>query len=66
MRFFIPPFTSSQSSTTRRNKSTRGRLKPLPFFHKFGFVIAEHRSPVVRGVVVPNALMRKQLVSPGG
>ena len=30
-----------------------------PFFRKFGFVIVEERSPVVRGTVVPNALMRR-------
>jgi putative acetyltransferase len=34
-----------------------------PFFAKFGFAIVEQRSPVVRGVVVPNALMHKQLAS---
>jgi putative acetyltransferase len=33
-----------------------------PFFQKFGFVVIERRAPVVRGVVVPNALMRKGLV----
>lgn len=30
-----------------------------PFFARFGFQIIEHRSPVIRGVTVPNALMRK-------
>ena len=30
-----------------------------PFFAKFGFVVVEHRSPEVRGVIVPNALMRR-------
>jgi putative acetyltransferase len=34
-----------------------------PFFHRFGFVVVEQRSPVIRGVVVPNALMRKQLLA---
>ncbi len=33
-----------------------------PFFRTFGFVIVEERSPVVRGVAVPNALMHKDLV----
>jgi putative acetyltransferase len=33
-----------------------------PFFENFGFVTVEQKSPVVRGVVVPNALMRKRLV----
>lgn len=33
-----------------------------PFFEKFGFVIVEQTSPIVRGVVVPNARMRKRLV----
>ncbi len=32
-----------------------------PFFEKHGFVIVEQRLPVVRGVVIPNALMRKAL-----
>ncbi len=32
-----------------------------PFFAKFGFAVVEQRSPVIRGVVVPNARMRKQL-----
>jgi putative acetyltransferase len=34
-----------------------------PFFGKFGFMVMEHRTPVLRGVVVPNALMRKELAS---
>ena len=32
-----------------------------PFFEKFGFVVVEQRTPTVRGVVVPNARMRKSL-----
>lgn len=32
-----------------------------PFFEKFGFNIVEQRTPELRGVVVPNALMRKHL-----
>ncbi len=32
-----------------------------PFFEHFGFHIVEQRSPVIRGVVVPNAAMRKTL-----
>lgn len=32
-----------------------------PFFGKFGFRIVEERAPVVRGVVVPNARMRRVL-----
>lgn len=32
-----------------------------PLFERFGFVVVEHRSPVTRGVVVPNAFMRKSL-----
>jgi putative acetyltransferase len=32
-----------------------------PFFEKFGFVVVEQKSPVVNGVVVPNARMRKPL-----
>lgn len=32
-----------------------------PFFRHWGFSIVEERQPVVRGVVIPNALMRKEL-----
>jgi putative acetyltransferase len=32
-----------------------------PFFAKFGFVVVEHLYPEVRGVVVPNALMRRNV-----
>jgi len=38
-------------------------LTAQPFFERFGFVIVEQRSPVIRGVVVPNAFMRKELAS---
>jgi putative acetyltransferase len=30
-----------------------------PFFQRFGFVVVEQRMPVIRGVELPNALMRK-------
>jgi putative acetyltransferase len=30
-----------------------------PFFERFGFQVVEQRVPVIRGVEVPNALMRK-------
>jgi putative acetyltransferase len=30
-----------------------------PFFQSFGFAVVEQRSPVIRGVKVPNAFMRK-------
>lgn len=33
-----------------------------PFFSHFGFKIVAQREPVIRGVAVPNALMRKDLV----
>jgi putative acetyltransferase len=33
-----------------------------PFFEHFGFEVLEQRSPVIRGVVVPNALMGKTLL----
>ncbi|GED22956.1 GNAT family N-acetyltransferase [Halomonas halmophila] len=36
-------------------------LTAQPFFEKFGFCIIERRAPELRGVVVPNALMRKVL-----
>jgi putative acetyltransferase len=32
-----------------------------PFFERFGFVVVEQRKSVIRGVEVPNALMRKGL-----
>jgi putative acetyltransferase len=32
-----------------------------PFFQYWGFAIIEARQPVVRGVIVPNALMKKDL-----
>ena len=32
-----------------------------PLFRRYGFVVVERKEPVVRGVVVPNALMRKDL-----
>ena len=32
-----------------------------PFFERFGFQIVEQRIPVIRGVEVPNALMRKSI-----
>jgi putative acetyltransferase len=32
-----------------------------PFFARHGFEIVEQRSPILRGIVVPNALMRKSL-----
>ncbi|MGM9481407.1 GNAT family N-acetyltransferase [Roseateles sp. NT4] len=34
-----------------------------PFFEKFGFRVVEQRSPVLRGVVIPNALMHKEMTS---
>ncbi|CBL47211.1 Hypothetical protein HDN1F_36280 [gamma proteobacterium HdN1] len=36
-------------------------LTAQPFFSKFGFHVVEHRFPKRRGVVIPNALMRKIL-----
>ena len=35
-----------------------------PFFLRHGFVVVEQRSPVRRGVVIPNALLRKSLAPP--
>jgi len=32
-----------------------------PFFEKFGFAVTEQRSPVIRGVTIPNARMCKHL-----
>lgn len=32
-----------------------------PFFARFGFAVVEQRAPVIRGVVVPNALMRCEM-----
>jgi putative acetyltransferase len=36
-------------------------LTAQPFFERFGFMVIEQRKPVVRGIEVPNALMRKNL-----
>ncbi len=33
------------------------------FFEHFGFLVVAQRSPVIRGVIVPNASMRKDLVA---
>jgi putative acetyltransferase len=32
-----------------------------PFFKRWGFTIVKERQPVVRGIVIPNAFMRKEL-----
>jgi putative acetyltransferase len=32
-----------------------------PFFAKFGFIVMAQRSPEIRGVIVPNALMSRRL-----
>jgi putative acetyltransferase len=32
-----------------------------PFYEKSGFTVVERREPVIRGVVIPNALMRLEL-----
>jgi putative acetyltransferase len=45
----IPLLTSNVSRTAQ------------PFFQRFGFVIAEKRNSEIRGVVVPNALMRRKM-----
>ena len=33
------------------------------FFERFRFVVVENRAPVIRGVVIPNALMRRELLA---
>jgi len=57
---------------TIENEAARLRLTELtsnvsltaqPFFARFGFAVVERRAPVVRGVAVPNALMRRLLTS---
>lgn len=35
-----------------------------PFFAKFGFVVTEQRLPELRGVVIPNARMRRRMGAP--
>jgi putative acetyltransferase len=40
-------------------------LTAQPFFARFGFEVVEHQSTVIRGLVVPNALMRKPLAANG-
>jgi putative acetyltransferase len=32
-----------------------------PFFERWGFTAVEEREPIVRGVVIPNARMKKEL-----
>lgn len=34
-----------------------------PFFARYGFTVEERRHPEIRGVVIPNALMRKALLT---
>ncbi len=41
-------------------------LNAEPFFLRCGFQVVERRAPRVRGVSIPNALMRKQLCGTGG
>lgn len=36
-------------------------LTAQAFFEYFGFVVVEHRSPVIKGIILPNAAMRKTL-----
>lgn len=38
-------------------------LAAQPFFEKFGFIVIERKTTVIRGVVLQNALMRKELVA---
>ncbi len=45
----VPSLTANVSRTAQ------------PFFARFGFVVVEQRSPEVRGVVIPGALMSCQL-----
>ena len=44
----LPELTSNVSRTAQ------------PFYAKFGFTVVEQRKPELRGVVIPNALMRLQ------
>jgi putative acetyltransferase len=37
-----------------------------PFFARFGFRVVEHRVAVMRGVALPNALMRRASAEPAG
>lgn len=52
--------SSAQSLDIRELTSDVSRTAQ-PFFEAFGFAVVEQRLPEVRGVVVPNALMRKVL-----
>jgi putative acetyltransferase len=38
-------------------------LSAQAFFEHFGFHVVERRSPVIRGVALDNALMRKHIVA---
>jgi len=33
-----------------------------PFYERFGFTVVEERQPELRGVVIPNALMRLRVL----
>lgn len=45
----IPELTSDVSRTAQ------------PFYEKFGFTVVEQRLPQVRGMLIPNALMRRPM-----
>jgi putative acetyltransferase len=47
-RLRLPELTSDVSLTAQ------------PFFARFGFAVLEQRQPTIRGVMIPNALMRKR------
>jgi putative acetyltransferase len=49
LRLNITELTSNVSRTAQ------------PFFERFGFIVVEQRKPVIRGVEMQNALMRKSL-----
>lgn len=44
-----------------RNLSSDVSRTAQPFFERFGFSVVEQRLPELRGVVIPNALMRRQM-----
>ena len=48
-----------------RELTSNVSLTAQAFFARFGFDIVEHRSHTIRGVTVPNALMRKWLHASG-
>lgn len=55
--------TARQRGITRLTSDVSRTAQP--FYARFGFVVVEHRTPVLAGVAVPNALMACDLAATG-